>query len=310
MRVSGVAILGLLLWIAGTQARYGIDHHAKAAYFNYVVNGVSEYVFSLNVVANGDVYFHMSGPIAVSSWLGVGFGSEMKDSFMILAYPSADGLNTTISTRLGTGRSEPVWTPDYEIHKVYNDTYAPNANTVTDEGTGVIISHALCLNCSRWATGFLDFESTAQPMIFALGPKTPFRSDSVSASLPRHGTYGKFTVDMTKATNYTGWYGRVPAPNVPQFVFPPDDTAFATFGATLISDETLNDPMPGVHAALMCVAFVFVFPLGSIIMRFLKQTLWHAALQGFGFVMALAGFGVAVNVARQYNKVGDKNKAV
>ena len=103
--------------------------------------------------------------------------------YLVAFFFLADGLNTTISTRLGSGHTEPVWTPDYKIHKVYNDTYAPNANTVTDEGTGVIIAHSICMNCSRWATGFLDMESTEQPMIFALGPKTPFRSDSESASI-------------------------------------------------------------------------------------------------------------------------------
>ena len=304
MRVCGAGFLGyLLLWISSVQARYGIDKHAKAAYFNFVVAGTSEYVFALNAVANGDVYFHMSGPIASASWLGVGFGDQMKDSFMIVAYPSANGKNVTISTRLGSGHTEPVWTPDYTIHKVYNDTYAPNANTVTDDGTGVIIAHAMCSNCSRWATGFLDTKSTAQPILFALGPNTTVRSDSLEASIPRHGLYGRATVDMTEATNYTGWYGRVPAPNVPQFVFPPDDTAFATFGATLISQETLSDPLPGVHATLMCITFVFIFPLGAILMRFLRQALWHAAIQGIGFVFVIAGFAVGIKVAREYNKV-------
>ncbi|KAK5171462.1 uncharacterized protein LTR77_004607 [Saxophila tyrrhenica] len=303
MRFAGATILALPLWIAGIEANYGIDYDAKASYFNFQVNGNSLYVFALNVVADtGDIYFHMSGPV-LHTWLGIGFGSSMKDAFMIVAYPSDNGLDTTISTRLGSGHTEPVWTSGYEIQGVFNDTYAPNANKVTDDGTGVIIAHSVCRNCTKWPTGSLDLENIQQPMIFALGPQKQFRSDSVEASIPRHALYGQFTTDMTKATNYSGWYGRVPAPNVPDFVFPPDDTAFATFGtAPPYNVDTMNNPMPTAHAVLMCFAFVILFPAGALVMQFLKKTLWHAAIQSIGFVAVLGGFGVAINVARQYNK--------
>ena len=303
MRASGVVTLLLFLWTTTIEAYFGIDYHAKAAYFNFQPGGDSQYVFALNAVANGDVYFHMSGPV-VHSWLGVGFGHQMANSFMIIAYPSSNGLNTTISTRIATGHNEPTYTPDFEIIKVYNDTYAPNANTVTDRGTGTIIAHAMCRNCSRWATGFLDTKSKNQPLLFALGPQRRFREDSPEASIPRHAEYGQYTVDMTKATNYTGWYGRVPAPNIPDFPFPPDDTAFASFATTpVVEASTMDDPLPTVHAALMCIAFVFVFPAGAIVMQFLKRALWHAAVQVIGFAMVFGGFGVAVKVAGQYNKV-------
>ena len=305
MRAGGVvsSILALLLWATGIEAYFGIDYDAKASYMNYESGGNSLYVFALNAVANGDIYFHMSGPVT-HSWLGMGIGSEMANSFMIIAYPSANGLNTTISTRIATGHNEPTYTPDFEIIGVYNDTYAPNANTVTDDGTGTIIAHAMCRNCSRWATGFLDTQSKAQPFLFAFGPEKQFRSDSPQASIPRHALHGRYTIDMTQATNYTGWYGRVPAPNVPQFSFPPDGTAFASFGTSpVIEVKTMSNPMPTVHAVLMCVAFVLIFPAGAVVMQFLKRALWHAAIQVVGFVAVFAGFGIAVHFAGQYNKV-------
>ena len=145
-------------------------------------------------------------------------------------------------------------------------------------------------------------------MIFALGPAKHFGSDSMEASIPRHSLYGQFTVDMTKATNYTGWYGRVPAPNIPDFVFPPDDTAFASFGTSPpYNVETMSNPMPTVHGVLMCFAFVILFPAGALVMQFLKKTLVHAAIQTIGFVAVLAGFGIAIPVAKQYNKVRLRN---
>jgi hypothetical protein len=297
----GVATLVLLLWTAATEAYYGIDYHAKAAYFNFQVNGASQYVFALNAVANGDLYFHMSGP-KTHCWIGMGIGSEMANSFMIIAYPAANGFNTTISTRIGTGHNEPTYTPDFHIHKVYNDTYAPNANTVTD--TGTIIAHAMCRNCSQWATGFLDTKSKVQPFLFALGPPLEFNEDSPAAGLPRHAVHGTYTMDMTRATNYTGWYGRVPAPNVPDFPFPPDDTAFASFATTPTVDvETMSNPLPTVHGLLMCVAFVLIFPAGAIVMQLIRRTLMHAAIQAIGFAFVFGAFGVAVKIAGQYNKV-------
>jgi hypothetical protein len=297
-----VATLILLFWTAATQAIYGIDTHAKAAYFNYGVSGNSLYVFALNAVANGDVYFHMSGP-KTHCWLGVGFGSSMENSFMIIAYAASNGFNTTISTRISTGHTEPVYTPDFEILKIYNDTYAPNANTVVKD-TGVIIAHAVCKNCSRWAGGFLDTRSTEQPMLFALGPDQVFREDSPAAGLPRHVEYGTYTMDMTQATNYSGWYGRVPAPNIPDFKFPPDDSDFASF-ATTVSDDvtTMSNPLPTVHGVLMCFAFVILFPAGAIAMAVMRQTMTHAAIQSVGFLFVFAAFGVGVKIAKQYVRV-------
>lgn len=314
MQAVSLIISALLLWVSRIQAQqdsyapyFGIDYDAKAAYFTFQADGETQYVFALNPVANGDVFFHMSGPVA-HSWLGVGFGSEMKDSFMILAYPSSNGLNTTISTRIATGHTEPVYDSSFEILKVYNDTYAPNANTVTDHGTGVIIAHAVCLKCSKWLVDgkehILDTKNTKQPFIFALGPKTDVRDDSPSASLPRHGFVGSFTMDMTHATNSTGWYGRVPAPNIPDFHFPPDDDAFAlAYADPAFGTMAMDNPLPSVHAVLMCLAFVIVFPTGAVVMQFLKQVLWHAGMQAIGFVAVIAGFGVAASFSRQYNKV-------
>ena len=192
---------------------------------------------------------------------------------------------------------------------VYNDSYAPNANTVTDDGTGgTIIAHALCLKCSEWFSDgrnySIDTRSTAQPFIFALGPKSNFGDDSPEASVPRHSFVGRFTMDMTEATNYTGWYGRVPAPNIPDFVFPPSDAAFALANSVPAFDTMVMDnPLPGAHAALMCIAFVIIFPLGAVVMQFLKKALWHAAVQAIGFIMAISGFGVAVSFSKQYNRV-------
>lgn len=310
MRSLTLALLFLLLRITGIEAYYGIDYHAKAAYFNFISDTKlsSLYVFALNIVPDtGDVYFHMSGPVA-HTWIGVGFGDHMADSFMIIAYPSADGQKTTMSPRIATGHREPVFDPNTRIEGVFNDTYAPNSCTVTENGTGTIIAHAVCRNCTRWMTPngprSLDVTNKNYPFIFALGPNTTFRSDSPAASLPRHGFVGKFTMNLQHATNASGWYGRVPAPNVPHFPFPPNDTAFASFASTPAYDtRTMSDPLPGLHAILMLVSFVLLFPIGSFVMLFLKRVLFHAATQIIGVCLVFAGFGLALHFSPIYNRV-------
>ena len=281
--------------------KYGIDLHAKAAYFSYTA-GPRGYVFCLNVVKNGDVYFHMSGPIA-SSWIGIGWGSQMKDSFMVVAYPAANGLNTTTSPRMGSGHTEPAYLPGIQIDKVSTDEYAPNANLVTNNGTGVIISHVVCRKCASLGGGPIDLSNPAQEFFFALGPNKTFKSDSLSANLGMHDTYGQFTIDMPKAANFTGDYGRVPGPNIPQFVFPPSDIAFADYGSTVAYNlHNLDDHNPGIHGFLMIVAFLVIFPFGALVKFVLHKVLWHAAIQSIGVVLVLGGFGVATRVAPLYVK--------
>ena len=299
MRPFLAGLLALISWVAHTEAYYGIDEHAKAGYFNFN-NG--EYVFAMNPTASGDIYFHMSAPMKGTCWIGGGFGTGMDDALMFIGYPSANGSKLTVSPRIGSGHSEPVYTPYIEVFGIYNDTYAPNAMSVTD--TGTLIAHGACRNCTQWATGALDFNDKAQPMIFALGPSCSIQSDDLEASIPRHRTYGRYTMDMTQASNATGWYGRVPAPNIPDFIFPPTDAAFVSVWTTPEFDvHNMKNVMGPVHAAFMCVAFLLVFPLGSLLLVFLKKVLVHAALQVFGVILVIAGFGIGASMSGQFNKV-------
>lgn len=302
MRGFRAGTLALISWILGAEAYYGIDEDANAGYFNF---DDGAYVFAMNPTANGDIYFHMSAPVS-NCWVGGGFGTQMKDALMFIAYPAADGRNLTVSARIGTGHSEPVHDPSIEVFGVFNDTYAPNAMTVTNEGHGTLIVHGACRNCTQWATGSLDLNNREQPMIFALGSgPCSLRSDDPEASLPRHRVYGQYTMDLQVSSNSSGWYGRVPAPNIPNFVYPPTDDAFVSQYTSLeFGVRTMKNVQAPVHAALMCFAFLGVFPAGSLILIFLKKVMLHAALQTFGLVIVIAGFGVGANMSKEYNKVG------
>lgn len=271
------------------------DNHAAAAYF---VN--DKYVFALSQVDDGDVYFHMNAP-AKNSWMGIGFGSQMKDAFMIISYVGSDGKTVINSPRMGIGHTEPVLIENVVIDGVYNDLYAPFPNEVNP--SGAMIAHAVCRNCSRWMGGALDLTSTAQPMIYALGSGRAVNDDALDADLRMHDFHGSFTLDMTKAVNTTGTYGRVPLPQTttgPQ----PGDFVFNNSGASAPYDESTDQYWGGpLHATMMSLALILVFPAGAVILRLTARVRWHMYAQILGFVLIIIGFASGVYISTLYNRV-------
>lgn len=277
-------------------ASAGIDGHAKATYF--VEGG---YVFALNVVENGDVYYHMNAD-ASHSWFGIGFGSSMTNTRMLISYLSANGANVTNTCRMSYGHSEPEHDPDCKIENIASDHYAPYENTISP--SGVLIAHAVCRNCSSWLGGALDIHNEEQPFIYALGPNETLHSDDLNAPLRLHSFYGTFTMNMTQATNYTGDYGRVPAPQDPGLQVGYAFWAFANYySSTPYNTGTLADWSPVAHAVFMCLAFILIFPLGIVSLRLLRRAMFHAAAQMVGLAFVLIGFGFGIYAAKLYNKV-------
>jgi hypothetical protein len=226
---------------------------------------------------------------------------------MMVSYPSANGSGVTTSPRIAShGHSEPSHTDLVTVEKIFSDAYAPNSNTV---GEKITISHFACRNCSHLST--LDFTNTAQPFIWALGP--PHRkmdSDSLDAPLRRHAYYGQFTMDMTVATTQLdfpegGTYGRVPAPNQGnENIDDAGEGVFVTGGASQVyGNRKDNDFGPALHAIMMCLAFILVFPLGALLLRFLKSVLWHSLIQVLGVVFMAVGLGAAIYTSGQFNRV-------
>lgn len=302
MRTFLFAFLALfgLGWAADTEEEIaaGIDNQAKAAYFVLASSG---YVFALNVADNGDVYYHMNAP-ASHSWMGVGFGSSMENTRMLISYLSADGHTLVNSCRMSTGHSEPEWESDIIIEGIYNDTYAPYSNTLSPDG--ILIAHAVCRNCSKWATGGLDLSSTTQPFIFALGPNTTLEDDHKDAPLRLHTFHGTFQLDMTVATNTSWAHSRVPAPQDPGLQVGSSFWAFANYmSSNVYHTGTDAEWAQTAHAVFMCLAFLLVFPLGAITLRLVRRAMVHAVVQVFGLGLVVIGFGLGIYASKLYNKV-------
>lgn len=275
----------------------GIDEQAKAAYFVLASSG---YVFALNVADNGDVYYHMNAP-SKHSYMAVGFGPSMSHTRMLISYLGDDGTTLINSCRYSTGHSEPELEPDIVIENVSDDRYAPYSNTLSPDG--ILIAHAVCRNCSTWRNGALDLQNTAQQFVFALGPNETLHSDDKNANLRLHVLHGNFQLDMTVATNSTGDYGRVPAPQDPGLQVGHGFWAFANYFSSDAYNTGTSSAWFGVaHAVFMGIAFFFVLPMGALALRLVRKVRTHATAQIVGLGFVTVGFGLGVYSSRVYNK--------
>jgi len=305
----------ILLYLCLVMALDGPDPEAHGTYFTSpnTKTAPQTYVFALNVVPEtGDIFFHMSAyasiqsNISAFSWMGVGFGSQMKETFMLIAYPSGNGTGLTISPRIATGHSEPVFQPEVVVEKIFSDEYAPAANQVAH---AIMIAHGVCRNCTRWTKGALDLENTRQPFIYALGADpgkgSSLKSDNLNAGLRRHSFYGHFEADMTYAIS-TREHGRVPPPNDPGGgASGVADTNFAfAFSTKAFDTHDDSEWAPVLHGIIMSLAFILVFPSGALLMSLLRRkgVLFHAGVQMFGLLLVVIGLGTGAYVSGQYNR--------
>ncbi|KAK4552905.1 hypothetical protein LTR86_010037 [Recurvomyces mirabilis] len=256
----------------------------------------TQFIFALNVDQDKqDVYFHMSAPSG-NDWMAVGFGHQMAGSLMFVAYASQNGTGMTVSPRIATGHSEPSYYDNIKCTMVYADDL-PNGNIVLSGNNSTMTVNAMCSNATKWLEGSLDFTNKAQPFIFAVGPGSPggsnLQSNSMTAGLRRHEAYGTFTMDMTKAVSSTDV--GVPRPNSSGSSYTQTDATFQTAKAD-------NDPAPAIHALIMCVMFVIIFPLGALILRVFNRVILHAWVQGLGFVLVTMASAGGIVISMQYNR--------
>jgi hypothetical protein len=246
----------------------------------------------------------MNAPALSHSWMAVGFGSTMSsNTLMLISYLSADGHNLTNSVRFSDRHSEPTVEEGKVVENVSTDRYAPFSNTVSPDG--IMIAHAVCRNCSTWRNGGgLNLSNTAEPFIFASGPNERLRDDEMNAPLRMHSFHGRFTLDMTVATNRTGDYGRVPAPQDPGLQVGDGFWAFANYFSEAKGGMGRDREWAGTaHGVVMGCAFLLIWPAGAISLRLLRRVVVHAAVQGLGVVFVVVGLGLGVYASKLYNKV-------
>lgn len=166
----------------------------------------------------------------------------------------------------------------------------PTSNASHEDGFFVVDAHYQ--NSSSWMHNHIDMSSSKQPFIFALGPKlSRSNGGSPSATIQRHVVYGRFTMDMTKAVSDSA-----PTPNGEDGAWVRSDASEA-YGVS--SDYDVGS---AIHAVVMCLAFVIVFPLGALLLRFVSVRV-HYMVQLAATILVIVGLGTGIYISMEYNRV-------
>jgi hypothetical protein len=231
----------------------------------------------------------MQMPSAVT-WGAIGLGSQtMNGALVLMMYADSTGENVTMSPRLSYDTTEPV--------------YAPNIDIETLPGTGLIndttyIFNGRCGNCRTWDIGSIDVRSEQQHMIYATGEIGWLRTDDVQYSLRRHSSYGDFTMDMVRATGP----GQVP-------IITPSPNVTLSGTAQGLSEVGDKDVVAMLHAVLMVLCFVGLFPFGVLIIRLGTWVRWHWINNSIALLFFVLGSGLGFKISTSYNRSKKFNTA-
>jgi len=162
---------------------------------------------------------------------------------------------------------------------------------------GILSVDAHYQNSSSWMQHHIDMSSSEQPFIFALGPKLSHSNGgSPTATIQRHVVYGRFTMDMTKAVS-----DAAPTANG-------NNGAWIRSGASEAYGVSSDyDVGSAIHAVVMCLAFVLVFPLGALLLRFVSVRV-HYMVQLAATILVIVGLGTGIYISMEYNRVSPSSK--
>ncbi|TIA60952.1 hypothetical protein D6C76_10235 [Aureobasidium pullulans] len=254
------------------------SQNASSLVFTYGSAEQPDLVVAMSATTDGDFALHMSGS-SKHSWIAVGTGTEMDGSMMFVLYGDGTKKGATLSTRSSTGHQEPSYVSSME----------PQVSASSENG--IHAATAYFRNSSAWMQNSIDMTSSKQPFIFALGPKTHGQTDSSpTAMIQRHVVYGSFTMDMTQALSSLASQANS------------ENGTWTSSGASSAFDVSKDfDAGCVIHAVVMCLAFVIVFPLGALLLRLLSVRV-HYLVQLTASLLVLVGLGTGIYVSMEYNK--------
>ncbi|KIH86401.1 hypothetical protein SPBR_08468 [Sporothrix brasiliensis 5110] len=248
---------------------------------------------AINLPPNSnDVNFYMVAPTHYT-YVALGFGSSMANSFMLIAYPAADGRHMTVSPRLGTGNTEPQFDGNYRVWLNGNSTVYGS----------YMIASGTCFNCRSWPGGSLNSFTTSQPMMYALGPSyaTALASNDQGVTLQKHEAYGRYLMSTIQATGYGGTGVLTSIDNQANTGTQPVNT----YGANSPNGVVLNDRdgLGLAHGIVLAIAALVLAPVdillgsGRLLARF---PLVHALGSLLYLLLLVAGLGTGVRASFEY----------
>ncbi|KAH9862002.1 hypothetical protein IAQ61_010203 [Plenodomus lingam] len=243
----------------------------------------SDVCFELNIPAttaqtgSGDIFFSISAPTTYS-WVALGQGSNgMTNANIFMIYQDGRG-NVTLSPRHAVGTTMPLFDPEIDVELLGGSGVS----------NGTMMANIKCGNCESWQGGNMDFTATSGGFIHARLSGPSLDSTDVEQAVNFHSSYGVFSWPFSSAVGGAS-------------VNPFEDatlTANTTTSAAGGGGSGINDAaVLWCHGIFASVAFVFLFPLGGILIRVgnFPGLIWvHAGLQMFAWVLFMTAFGLGL----------------
>ncbi|KAG0376126.1 hypothetical protein BGX24_008256 [Mortierella sp. AD032] len=245
------------------------------------------------------IEFSLSAQIDSIGWVGMGIGGQaggMAGNDLAICWPNSAGgavISQRAAIRNGTP-SAPAATPAFKVQ-------APKSGLVASRFT-CTFSRPLNL-----ATSPIAATATSVDIIYAVGlrPVVPGAGgDPQKATLQAHSFVGTGTLTIVKkegtsAGNKGDGGNATKTGTVPGATHTPG--VGGNNGGTSPSTEELLraqdqiETLVKVHAVMMALAFLLIFPLGASLVRFfchLQHVFkWHRPIQATGFLTVITAFG-------------------
>ncbi|CCF35780.1 integral membrane protein [Colletotrichum higginsianum] len=242
---------------------------------------------------SGNLYFQMSAPTSYQ-WVSLGSGSTMSNSNMFIMYTDGNG-NVTVSARTARGHTMPQVSQGTTLELLAGSGIE----------NGKMIANVRCTNCATWSTGSLALNSATSSWIAAWRAGGAINSASASQSIQQHDDQTSFSLDLTQATVQTdsnpfvGTSGGGNGSGSGTGSGSGSGNGGSTSGGGVVFNG--GGGMSNVllaHGIIMSIVFIFLYPVGAILMPLLGKWMAHAAWQSVAFLLMWAGFGTGYVYAR------------
>jgi hypothetical protein len=250
------------------------------------------------------------------AYVGFGQGSKMAGSNIFIMYANAAGTNVTLSPRVGSGHVQPTASTASTLSLLAGSGISDGVMTanvlckcyMNPLGLLTLIDISLGSSCQSWSGGTMDFTSTATSWIYGYKTGNALNTNSVSATITQHDSYGTFSLDLATATG-----GNSTNPFLTSSAVTNGTTSVDSSNSTVSNGVTSTDTeearrarMIKAHGLMGAATFLVIFPAGAIVLRVLDfpGLIWlHVALQLAGLATSIAIFVLGIILARNGNQV-------
>ncbi|KAG0314167.1 hypothetical protein BGZ97_009568 [Linnemannia gamsii] len=224
-------------------------------------------------------------------WLGLGIGGDpigMAGNDLAICWPSTTGSGAIISQRSATDNGQPSVSTSAVAFQVQK-----NKSGLSSSNLDFTCTFSRPLNL---ATAPIASTATSINVIYAIGLQTASGSgDPQHTKLQKHAFTGHGVLNIQRKEGASS--------DANNTVTPVSGTggSGSTNGETaqselnkLLADERIYTLLVKVHGILMGIAFLIIFPMGAMLVRFFSHLhhvfRWHRPLQVTGFLIVIAAF--------------------